>query len=244
MLSLFTHLSMPDYSDNTFGEFILKPHPFRIPVGVVAHSERRDIALALADKVEAECISIDEENRGASWNHVQVLNWMKEGDREWSVILEDDSVPVENFRQQLEMALPWAPTPFVGLYVGRGRPPHWQAGISEVIARESCWLVSDTLMNAVGYAVKTKLIPAILQSLEKTWRYMPKLPIDESISHWGKSYNIKFSYTRPSLVNHLDISPVENHSYGTPTEKRVAWLWGERETWTGTTTSLNYVESW
>lgn len=244
MRSLLTHLSLSDSSHYIFGELALSASSFRIPIGIVAHAKRRDIALSLADKLEAECISIDEEDRGAGWNHVQVLNWMKGGDREWSVILEDDAVPVESFRHQLEMALAWAPTPFVGLYVGRGRPPHWQAGISEVIAREVCWLTCDTLMNAVGYAVKTKLIPAILYSLDKAWMRSPNLPIDEALSRWGKSYNITFSYTRPSLINHLDITPVEKHNYGEPTEKRVAWLFGERQNWDGSTSSLEYVKSW
>lgn len=222
----------------------MRINPFRIPIGIVAHHQRKEIALELAEKVFAEAISIDDEDRGANWNHLQMLNWMKDGSTEWSVILEDDSVVVPDFRKQLEMALNWAPSPFVGLYVGRGRPPHWQTGISAVMAREVCWLTCDTMMNAVGYAVKTKLIPAIIHSLEKTWSVKPKMPVDEAISYWGQSYNIPFCYTRPSLIDHRDIAPVEKHSYGVPTEKRVAWLFGEREVWNGSTTSLEYVESW
>lgn len=222
----------------------MRINPFRIPIGIVAHHQRKEIALDLAEKVFAEVISIDEEDRGASWNHLQVLNWMKDGNTEWSVILEDDSLVVPEFRKQLEMALNWAPSPFVGLYVGRGRPPHWQTGISAVMAKDVCWLTCDTMMNAVGYAVKTKLIPAIIHSLEKTWSVKPKMPVDEALSYWGKSYNINFCYTRPSLIDHRDISPVEKHSYGTPTEKRVAWIFGERDVWNGSTTSLDYVESW
>lgn len=217
----------------------------KIPIGVVAHIDRKDIALSLVEEVGAECVSIDEEGRGAGWNHVQVLEYLHDSPTEWVVVLEDDSVPVGNFRRQLEEALNWAPTPFVGLYVGRGRPPHWQAGISEVIAKESCWLVCDTMMNAVGYAVKTKIVPIMLESLEDIWEGSgAKLPIDQAISRFGQDYKIPFCYTRPSLINHLDITPVEQHCYGTPTEKRVAWLFGERQSWNGSTTSLEYVKSW
>jgi hypothetical protein len=223
----------------------VKVNTFKIPIGVVAHIDRKDIALSLVEEVGAECISIDEQNRGAGWNHAQVLKYLRDSPTEWVVILEDDAAPTGNFRSQLEEALNWAPTPFVGLYLGRGRPPHWQAGISEVIAKESCWLLCDTLMNAVGYAVKTKLVPSVLDSLEYVWGEPgSKLPIDEAISWFGQDYGIPFCYTRPSLINHLDIAPVEKHGYGTPTEKRVAWLFGERQSWNGSTTSLEYVKSW
>lgn len=235
---------MSNSSHHMFGEHFLRINPFKIPVGVVAHPDRKDMALDLVEKVGAEAISWDEYGRGSGWNHLRMLTWMKDSDKEWSVILEDDSVPVPQFRQQLEMALNWAPSPFVGLYVGRGRPPHWQTGISAVMAKNVCWLTCDTLMNAVGYAVKTKLIPAIIHSLEKTWMVKPNLPVDEALSYWGQSYHIPFCYTRPSLIDHRDVTPVEKHSYGTPTEKRVAWLFGERDVWNGSTTSLDYVESW
>lgn len=221
-----------------------KQNPLDLPIGVVAHHQRLGFAYNLAHKVQAEVITIDEKGRSAEWNHKQMLTWMAEGDREWSVILEDDCIPAPNFRTQLEMALPWAPTPFVGLYVGRGRPPHWQAAISHTIANDVCWMTCNTLMNAVGYVVKTKLIPCLLYSLNQTWRARPRFPIDEAITVWGKQEKIEFSYTRPSLVEHRDIVPVQKHSYGTPTEKRKAWLFGYRESWDGSTTSLEYVPSW
>lgn len=221
-----------------------KANPFRIPIGIVASEERREHALKLADDVDAEVISFDEKHKGAEWNHYQVLDWMKDGDREWTVILEDDAVPTEGFRDQLEMALPWAPTPFVGLYLGRGRPPHWQAAVSAVIAADVCWLTCDNMLNAVGYAVKTKLIPSLMDSLATSWETCSTLPIDEAITEFGDDYRIPFCYTRPSLIDHMDITPVVKHSYGTPKEKRVAWLHGSRENWDGSTTSLEHVRSW
>jgi hypothetical protein len=221
-----------------------RQNPFSIPIGVVADHRRMDYAEGLAKKVGAEVVSIDGYGRGGAWNHCQVLNWMKDGGSEWSVILEDDAIPAPTFRTQLEMALDKAPTPFVGLYLGRGRPPHWQAGISAVIAQDVCWLVCDVLQNAVGYAVKTNLIPSMLSSAEECWRYAPGLPIDETITEWGAEYGIRFSYCRPSLVQHRDKAPVQRHGYGLPTEKRRAWLFGYRESWDSSTTFLQYVRTW
>jgi hypothetical protein len=100
------------------------------------------------------------------------------------------------------------------------------------------------LQNAVGYAVKTNLIPSILSFAEECWSYVPNLPIDQTISEWGLEYGVQFSYCRPSLVEHRDIAPVEKHGYGTPTEKRKAWLFGYRESWDSSTTFLQYVRTW
>lgn len=216
-----------------------------ISIGIVAHYQRANHANLLAEKVGAEVITMDETGISAEWNHRRMLEWMKDADSEWSVVLEDDSVPVEGFRDQLQLALPWAPTPFVGLYLGRGRPPHWQTGISAVLASDVCWLTCNTLMNAVGYAVKTKLIPSILTSLDKTWAKDPLLPIDEALTVWGiADMGIEFSYPKPSLVDHLDIEPVQRHDYGVPTEKRKAWLFGERDSWDDSSVPLEYVPSW
>jgi len=221
-----------------------KQNHLSLPIGVVADHRRMDYADRLAEKVGAEVISVDEHGRGGAWNHCQVLGWMKDGGSEWSVVLEDDAIPAPTFRTQLEMALEQAPTPFVALYLGRGRPPHWQAGISAVIAQDVCWLICDVLQNAVGYAVKTNLIPSILSSAQECWQYAPGLPIDETITEWGAEYGIRFSYCRPSLVQHRDIVPVEGHSYGIPKEKRKAWLFGYRESWDSSTAFLQYVRTW
>lgn len=217
-------------------------HQFRKPIAIVAHPEREKYALALSEKVQAECISWDDGKLGCSRNHLRALRYMMDSPTEWVIILEDDAVPVPDFRKQLEMALNWAPSHLVGLYVGRGSPPHWQAGISSVIAKNVCWLRCDTLLNAVGYAVKTKLIPVIVEFLEFTWKLLPNLPIDEAITRWAKSYDTSVSFTRPSLVDHLDIQAVDKNAKDKG--KRVAWIFGERDCWNGSTASLEYVESW
>lgn len=215
-----------------------------IPVGVVAHRRRLVYANSLVEDVAAEVISVDDKNRGAEWNHHQILTWLRDGTEEWSVVLEDDAIVCPDFRGQLAMALPCAPTPFVGLYLGRSRPPHWQAAISHTIANDVCWFTCNSMLNAVGYAVKTSLIPSLLDSLESSWEHSPLLPIDDAITDFGHKKGVQFSYTKPSLVEHRDIYPVQKHSYGIPEPGRKAWIFGSRPYWDSSTASLEYVSSW
>jgi hypothetical protein len=212
-----------------------------VNIGVVAHHKRLPYAKDLLNELAPEAISVDNKDLGGKWNHQEVLSLLRGGNKEWSVVLEDDAIPCDDFRGQLSMALPCAPTSFVGLYLGRSRPPHWQAAISHVIASDVCWLTCDSLLNAVGYAIKTSMIPSLLDFLKLS---CPERPIDDSITDFGRTKNIHFGYTKPSLVEHRDIPPVQKHSYGIPEPGRKAWIFGNRSYWDSSTVPLEYVSSW
>ena len=212
-----------------------------VSVGIVAHHKRLPYVSDLLNELAPEVISVDNKDLGGAWNHQKVLSMLQGGDREWSVVLEDDAIPCEGFRGQLSMALPCAPTPFVGLYLGRSRPPHWQAAISHVIASDVCWLTCDSMLNAVGYAIKTSMIPSLLDSLRLS---SSERPIDDAITDFGYMEGVRFSFTKPSLVEHRDTCPVQKHSYGVPEPGRKAWIFGSRSYWDSSTVPLEYVSSW
>ena len=97
-------------------------------IGIVAHQSRTTQAKNLAKQVKADFISIDTGLLGCDDNHTTVQNHLWALKDEWSVILEDDAQPVQDFPDQLTQALTVAPTPIVSLYLGRRRPPHFQHG--------------------------------------------------------------------------------------------------------------------
>lgn len=201
-----------------------------IRIGIVAHTSRVEQAKQLAADVRADFISIDNGMMGCDANHRAVQYHLAGMGSTWSVILEDDAIPVKGFRDQLEQALSVAPSPVASLYLGRKRPPHWQKRISTAVSRaeqtDASWIVGTHLLHAVGYAIRTTLIPHLLA-------YDSHHPADYHIGSWARSNNHPVSYTYPSLVNHLDGPTIVEHpDRQQRTPGRTAWLAGTRDTWT------------
>jgi hypothetical protein len=218
------------------------------PIVIVAHPSRtqphRDTsdrrrrercADRLATEVCAEAVIWDNEGLGAEANHRRAWMYLSRADYDgYSVILEDDVRPVRDFVTQLRRVLNAAPTPVVSLYLGRGRPPHWQGAIATAITSlptaDTCWLTTDTLLGAVGYAIRNDLLASLLIGTTDTG-----MPIDEQISEWARANGHEVGYCWPSIVEHRDdLAPViTTRADGQPRiERRVAWHVGERLTWT------------
>jgi hypothetical protein len=201
-----------------------------VAIGVVAHTSRMAQAKNLARSIKAEFISIDDGMLGAEGNHEAVQHHLAGLPTTWSVCIEDDGVPVPDFNQQLHNALIMSPSPIVSCYLGRKRPPHWQkrigAAILEAEGLNTSWIVGTHLLHAVGYAIKTELLPSLLEH-EST------LPVDEHISDWARRYGHLISYTVPSLVDHADQPTIVEHPDGQKRRPgRKAWKTGTRDHWT------------
>ena len=205
-------------------------------IGIVAHVKRADQAQTLAQQVQADYIHIDDGTLGCENNHRHVWQWMVDNNTQpWGVVLEDDALPVEGFRQQLEQALTVAPAPVVSLYLGRLRPCHWQAPINiatrEAKAIDASWLTTTHLLHAVAVAIRTHLLPSLLGS------YRTALAIDEHISNWTRQHQHPVAYTWPSLVNHADGPTLVRHpDQDRRLPGRTAWAVGQRPRWTTTST--------
>lgn len=207
-----------------------------IPIGVVAHTSRAPQAKALAKQVQAAFISIDNGILGCDDNHEAVQLHLANLPSTWSVVLEDDAQPVDDFRHQIEACLPMSPSPIVSFYLGKKRPPHWQTRIKRALADaktvNASWLVSTHLLHAVGYAIRTDLLPSLLD-------HITALPVDQHIGNWARQYGHLISYTNPSLVDHSDGPTIVDHPDGQPREAgRKAWAIGGRDHWTSTSSPL------
>lgn len=165
---------------------------------------------------------------GAAGNHLQAWKWLSEDyDAEWGVVLEDDVVPCNHFRRNLEEAVRHSPKDFLSLYLGRGRPPHRQQDIARVICADVSYYTDDVLLSAQGYAARVDLF----HCYDQVERRARKFPIDNSISHWGKSTGQDFAYCRHSLVDHTGFvngvgvpTLIKDHGDGQGRDGRTA-LW-------------------
>lgn len=215
------------------------------PIGIVAHGSRYQRAARLADWLGAEVVCVDQDGKlGAGKNHEMCYEYLSHYSSPWSVIMEDDAIPVRSFREQLPLVLGSVPesSSVVSLYLGRSRPPHYQPSIAQVIARDENFLLCDELLHHVAVAVRTPLIPSILDYINNDWKYLNgRLPIDEAIGRFCRSAGMKVAYTHPSIVNHDSSLPttipkhLSQHSADngkrTSGHPRKAWAFGVRDSW-------------
>lgn len=199
-----------------------------ISIGVMAHIKRMDLALDVFSSVSADVMNVDRGHLGENQNGDQCWETLSRLDSDWSVVLQDDAVPVPDFRAALARALLYAPQTAVGLYVGTGRP---FAGIVRYAAEradelDASWLEDRALLWGVGVAMPTAKIQQFLR-----WAVGSELPYDQRIGHFWRASRVPVRYVWPSLVDHLDGETIVHLSK--PTMKRVAHRVGARELYDG-----------
>lgn len=205
-------------------------------IGIVAHTSRTTQAKRLTATVKADFISIDNGLLGCDGNHVAVQRHLSALSSDWSIVLEDDALPVDGFRRQVGKVLGVAPAPVVSLYLGRLRPPHWQkrvgAALASAASTGACWVVGDRLLHAVGYCVRTDLLPDLAD-------FESEFPSDQRVSAWVRARGLSVGYSVPSLLDHADGVSVAAHPDGQPRPAgRCAWQVGVRDVWTSTSVAL------
>lgn len=170
-------------------------------VGIVAHTKREEMAYSLAAKVQADEVFMDNGVLGEWRNHEKAWRAAERSGKTHAVILQDDAIPVEEFRTHALRAAQKRPDSLISLYTGTHRPRKDQV-LSAVEGAEkqgASWLKADTLMWGVGVVVPTALIPEILKAIEKS-----NLPYDQRIGLWAEETSNWVYYTWPSLIDHQD----------------------------------------
>src|SRR5699024_12066418 len=108
----------------------------KISYAVCGHEDRRAAAKALADSLDA-WLALDNGTYGELGNHDRAWRYGALFDSDWTVVLEDDALPVPNFDQHVQAALGTLPAEpcAVSLYVGTSRPPRSEEHTSELQSR-------------------------------------------------------------------------------------------------------------
>lgn len=212
-------------------------------IGIVAHRDRELMADELARKVKPALILIDDGSLGCAGNHTAVQESLASRPG-WSVVLEDDAVPLGHFHRDLRQVLELTPSPIVGLYLGTGYPAQWQGRIQRAVNENTSFILCPRLLHAVGYAIA----PDIKQDLA-TWmgargRRGPGMAPDEAIGVWANANGIKVAYTNPSLVDHRDQGTVikarSNNFAPGRNRPRKAWATTPRRHWDDSAIPMGY----
>ena len=208
-------------------------------IGIVAHVTRTAEAEKLMGDAGADYMSLDNGNLGCTGNHRKVWRHLAEKcSADYFVVLEDDAIIPDGFRDQLDQILNFPPAPIVSFYLGQLRPPHLQYMIEPATKRadkhDASWIVSRQLLHAVGLAIRADLVKDMLASLDE------QLPIDEAINQWANKHRYRIAYTWPSLIDHADGETLLKHRDGHTREPgRIAWRHGTREHWTHEIVEMN-----
>ena len=187
-------------------------------IAIVAHHSRRTMAEELASKLEADIVFMDEHSAGANSNHLRALSWAAEqSDR--VIIIEEDALPVEGFRDKAQDWLARFPDDMLSFYLGTGRPPQYQKEIAGMLvdADRVCsdHIVLSKLIHGVCYSPPQGRLARMLSAWNKT------LAADYAV---GEAFGGRVIYPCYSLVDHADLPTVERHPDNEPrTERRRAW---------------------
>lgn len=168
---------------------------------IVAHVKREKMAIELKDAVEADAIFMDDGSLGEWKNHMLAWKFAQKSGKSHAVILQDDALPVDNFREHVIEAVEQKPHALISLYVGTHRPRKNEVlkTVEQAERIKASWLIADTLMWGVGVVVPTALISEILSTIK-----LSKLPYDQRIGRWAELTHSNVYYTWPSLVDHAD----------------------------------------
>lgn len=220
-------------------------------IGVVAHISRLKMAGELTEEVCADVFALDhitpadpeDGMRRAALNHRSVLRSLSDlaGPGEWCVVLEDDAVPVAGFRGHVENALACAPTPVVGLYLGRGNPSgEVQRQVRQGLTLTKAWLTADFFISSVGYAIRRGMAAGLVAWCDTVDDEGDEWP--RQVSRWAQDNFLLTSYTNPSLVDHADAESVISPTWAAADRK--AWSVGARSDWTGRVYRLGHCPGW
>lgn len=195
---------------------------------IVAHPSRAYWAESLDFEVQADAVMVDSRSEGGKAMHLDALDMGALLGTEWVVVLEDDAVPCEGFRDELEAVLESATSSVVSLYLGTGRwagknrqshEPVVRGLVGSAEATQAAFIGARELWHGVGYAIRTRCVASVVEAATKS-----RKPIDEAITAWCVAHSEPVLYAWPSLVDHADGPSITDHPDGRPrTERRVAW---------------------
>jgi len=216
-------------------------------IGVVSHISRQGMGDSLVDRVCADLIYRDQtcppSIAGCAGNHARVLKDLHRmaTPGEWSVVLEDDAIPVENFRNELKRALLKCDGELVGLYLGTGNPSGATQqsicpAVIECLGRDASWIVAKWFISTVGYAVHSSRLASLVAAL-------PDMsgPVDNRINEWSQTEGVETWYCQPSLVDHHDESSTITSFMP---YRRQAHRFGARDDWNRRTVHMGCPDAW
>lgn len=200
-----------------------------VSYAVVGHAKRYAQASRLAADMGAT-LFVDDGSLTVWQNHARAWREAAAWGSDWTVVFQDDALPINNFDTHFKNAVEHLPTTgVVGLYVGISRPPQWQERIDAAItasdATDAAWIKARVLLWGVCVAIPSDRVLDMLDGASRI-----PLPYDQAIGWWAnhEPEPVPVYYPSYSLVDHADWPTLIRHQDGQPrVEPRRAWRIGE-----------------
>lgn len=209
-----------------------------VTAGIVAHAARLERAAKLHADLGVDFntgLFLDDGTLGCDRNHLRAWESIAAGAAtDWCAVFEDDAEPIADLAYHLDSALRYAPAPVVSLYLGRGRPAHWQKRIQNAVAWDRPFIVTNRLLHCVAVVIRTELVAELIKDADEAVTCEVNKPIDEALTEALTNRNLPIAYTNPSLVQHANLPTLAKHRYPeVPFSDRVAWRVGVPDSWAG-----------
>lgn len=188
-------------------------------VVIVAHVSRAAMLDRLTDRFPDAIVFLDDGTLGGWRNHRRALSWAAEYAEGAVLVLEDDAVPADDLEESACALVERHPGRLISLYAGTSYPawvqPHYLALMGEADILGRAWFELPALCHAVGYIMPTLGLADLLVEADKG-----KIGTDERLSRsWSVMAGTDVVYAHPSLVDHADEEPVEQHLDGLPRDR-------------------------
>lgn len=204
----------------------------QVSIIIMGHERRMTQALRLSEELDCALMIDNNPPSFASerLNGDMAWRFLAETDAEWGIVIQDDALPINGFREHAINALDSVPDMVgaVSFYVGTGRP---YAGVVKHAVDmanmvDASWLMGRGLYWGVAVAIRTKDIADMLDA-----QALSNEQYDVRIGDYFKARDRSIAYTWPSLVNHAD---EETLIHGRkPSMRRQAHRLGPRGDYTG-----------
>lgn len=207
-----------------------------LSIAIMAHPRRAAAAERLAHELDATIVwdELDDE-----WHTGRRAIAAYDPAASHHLVLQDDALPLPDFRRHAAAALEHHPDALVSFYLGTSRPPQWQLAVDDACMRAedtgNAWISAPVLLHGVAIAIPTVEIPAML-----AWCERLEVPYDERLGmYWRYVLERPVMYTWPSLVDHDHGPTIALHRDGEHREEpRRARLVGHPQSWATTTVRI------
>lgn len=193
----------------------------KVTFSIVAHPSRSGMVETLVDEI-GDCTVSWCAGDGSLSRHDRVwanarrawLAGVREAGTGWHVVVQDDAILADGFRDGVRAALGWhgPGDGSVSFYIGSGRPlpGHWKKLTTQAEQEGVSWIVDARLMWGVCVALPVDLIGRMVEHGDR----QGGVPDDLRISRYLAAIGMHTWYTFPPLTDHAPVPSLLGHGPG------------------------------